>query len=107
MRLARNVARGPGQGRKRRLDRPAGVFGHRTEVVTQDRQGHCRAEGVAVPGGGINEELPIACPCVAENALLHDGTAQCDLPCQAIPDIGEEHSCSFTNTNRPRFKQTL
>jgi hypothetical protein len=34
---------------------------------------------MAVPGGGINEELPVACACVAENALLHDGTAQCEV----------------------------
>ena len=34
-----------------------------------------RAEGMAVPGSGINEELPVACAGVAENALLHDGTA--------------------------------
>jgi len=62
--------------RKRRLDLPARVLRHDIEVVTQDRQGHCRAEGMTVPGGGINEELPVACAGVAENALLHDGMAQ-------------------------------
>jgi hypothetical protein len=34
---------------------------------------------MAVPCGGIKEKLPVACACVAENALLHDGTTQRDV----------------------------
>src|SRR5512141_2442195 len=48
-------------------------------MITQDRQGHGSAEGMAVPCGGINEQLPVAYTCVAENALLHDGATQRDV----------------------------
>jgi hypothetical protein len=37
------------------------VLGHRAKVVTHNRQGHRSAEGMVVPGGGIDEKSPVAC----------------------------------------------
>src|ERR1035437_2353227 len=34
---------------------------------------------MVVPCGGINEKLPVTCASVAEDALLHDGTAQSEV----------------------------
>jgi hypothetical protein len=58
---------------------PAHFLGHCAEVVTQDRQGHGSTEGMAVTGSGVDEQLPVTCPCIAEDTLLNDGTTQRDV----------------------------